>query len=157
MIHVSQIYRIFAASIKNLKKMIRVVLLTLFLWMGLTAPVWAQQKGNIEINTDNNVRRLLDAYAQLMLEYPGMDGFRIQIFFDSGTASKQAAMNAKKTFETRFPDIEAYLSFEEPNYKVRVGNFRTKLDAEGWLKKIATPFPSAFIVQDFIEFPKIAE
>jgi hypothetical protein len=137
--------------------MIRITLLTLFLGLGLTSPIWAQQKGSIEINADSNVRRALDAYAQLMMEHPGMDGWRIQIFFASGNTSKQAAMNAKRSFETRFPDIEAYLSFEEPNYKVRVGNFRTRLDAEGCLKKIATFYSSAFVVPDFIEFPKIEE
>ena len=123
----------------------------------MLVPAWAQQQGSVEINTDSNVRQALSAHAQLMMEHPGMDGFRIQIFFDSGNTSKQAAMNAKRTFETRFPEIEAYLSFEEPNYKVRVGNFRTKLDAEGCLKKIATLYPSAFVVPDFIEFPKIEE
>ena len=125
--------------------------------MGFVAPVCAQQKGSIEVNTDYSVRQLLDTYAQLLLEYPGMEGFRIQIFFDSGNNSKQAAMNAKRTFETRFPDIEAYISFEEPNYKVRVGNFRTKLDAEGCLKKIASLYLNAFVVPDFIEFPKIED
>ena len=137
--------------------MIRISLLMLFLGMGLINQALSQQKGSVEINTDSNVNRLLDAYTQLMLEYPGVDGYRIQIFFDSGNTSKQAAMNTKKTFETRFPDIEAYVSFEEPNYKVRVGNFRTKLDAEGCLKKIAPSYPSAFVVPDFIEFPKIEE
>jgi len=138
--------------------MIRIVLITLFLGTGLmTSSAWAQKKGSVEVNTDYNVRRALSAYNQLMLEYPGMDGFRIQIFFDSGNTSKQTAMSVKKTFETRFPDIKVYLSFEEPNYKVRVGNFRSKLDAEGCLKKIAPSYPSAFVVPDFIEFPKIAE
>lgn len=136
--------------------MIRVAILTLFLGMGLmTSSAWAQQKGSIEINTDSNVSRLLSAYNKLLLEYPGMEGFRIQIFFDSGNTSKQAAMSAKRTFELRFPDIETYISFEEPNYKVRVGNFRTKLDAEGCLKRIGASYPNAFVVPDFIEFPKI--
>jgi hypothetical protein len=99
----------------------------------------------------------LNTYNKLLLEHPGMEGFRIQIFFDSGNSSKQAAMNVKRNFENRFPDIETYISFEEPNYKIRVGNFRTKLDAEGCLKKIAAQYPNAFVVPDFIEFPKIAE
>jgi len=135
--------------------MIRITLLTLFL--GLCSTTWSQQKGSIEINTDTNVQRALDAYVQLMLEQPGMEGFRIQIFNDSGNNSKQAAMNAKKNFETIFPEIAAYISFEEPNYKVRVGNFRTKFDAEGCRKKIASTYPNAFVVPDFVEFPKIEE
>jgi len=137
--------------------MIRVILLTLLLWIGLVVPAWGQQRGSVEINTDSNVRRALQAYSQLLLEYPGMEGFRIQIFFDSGNNSKQAAMSAKKRFETRFPEIETYISFEEPNYKVRVGNFRTRFDAEGCLKKIVVAYPNAFVVPDFIEFPKIEE
>jgi hypothetical protein len=137
--------------------MIRIAVLTLFLGMAWAVPAWAQKKGSIEVNTDSNVSRLLSAYQKRMLEYPGMDGFRIQIFFNSGNNSKQTALKAKKNFETRFPDIETYISFEEPNYKVRVGNFRNKLDAEGCLKKIAPTYPNAFVVSDFIDFPKIAE
>jgi len=137
--------------------MIRVALLTLFLGIGLVVPAFAQQKGSVEINTDSNVRRLLDTYAQLLLDYPGMEGFRIQIFFDSGNTSKQAAMNAKKRFETRFSEIETYISFEEPNYKVRVGNFRNRFEAERCLQKIVSSYPNAFVVPDFIDFPKITE
>jgi len=137
--------------------MIRIAILTLFLGLCLANPAQAQSKGSMEVNTGSDVRRLLDAYTQLTLEHPGMNGYRIQIFFDSGNTSKQAAMSAKKSFETRFPEIEAYISFEEPNYKVRVGNFRTKLDAEGCLKKVASLYPSAFVVPDFIEFPKTEE
>jgi hypothetical protein len=137
--------------------MLRITSLTLILWLSYVGSILGQQKGSIEINTDSNIQQVLDAYAQLMLEQPGMDGFRIQIFNDSGNNSKQVDMNAKKNFETIFPEIEAYISFEEPNYKVRVGNFRTKLDAEGCRKKIASTYPNAFVVPDFIEFPKIEE
>jgi len=135
--------------------MIRITLVTIIIMLSMTT--FAQQKGSIEINTDSNVRRALEAYTQLTLENPGMEGFRVQIFVDSGNNSKQAAMNALKTFETRFPEIESYISFEEPNYKVRVGNFRTKLDAERCLKKIVSTYPNAFVVPDFIELPKIEE
>jgi hypothetical protein len=91
-----------------------------------------------------------------MSQNPGIEGYRILIFSDSGNYSKNAALNAKEEFEKRFPDIDAYIFFEEPNYKVRVGNFRSRLEAERCLHKISNIYSNTIIVPDFIEFPKLA-
>jgi hypothetical protein len=117
--------------------------------------LWGQEKGIIEIHEDNQVVQAVNQYLEYTMKNPGLSGYRIQIFFDSGNRSKQMAMNAKASFQARFPEIEAYLSFEEPNYKVRVGNFRTKLDAERCLRKIFDLYSNAFIVPDHINFPKL--
>ena len=82
-----------------------------------------------------------------------MDGFRIQIFFDSGNNSKTKAQSIYEEFKAKYPDIGAYLSFKSPNYKVRVGDFRTRLDAQRFLNEIIAEYPSAWIVADMIRFP----
>jgi hypothetical protein len=116
----------------------------------------AQTKiGKIEIIQDKRVEQLVEKHKLLNGKINGIPGFRIQIFSESGTNSKNKANNVKTEFQKSFSDISAYLIFQEPNYKVRIGDFRTQLDALGFLKKIQINFPNAFIVSDKINFTKI--
>lgn len=119
--------------------------------------LWGQKTGTVTVDANPKIDQIMEAYAQLMSQNPGTDGFRILIFSDSGNRSKAAAIQEKENFEQKFPDIEAYIFFEEPNYKVRVGNFRTRLDAERCLNKISGAYSNTIIVPDYIEFPELAE
>lgn len=82
-----------------------------------------------------------------------MDGYRIQIFFDSGINSKTRGQAVYETFSSRYPEVKAYLSFKAPNYKVRVGDFRTRLDAFRFLQEILPDYPGAYVVSDEIHLP----
>ncbi len=77
-------------------------------------------------------------------------GFRVNIFSESGNNSKTAAFQARTTFMTDYPDIPTYLVFEEPFFKIKVGNFRSRIEAQGLLKQIQTTYPNAFVVKDAI-------
>src|SRR5512133_4062707 len=84
----------------------------------------------------------------------GITGYRIQIFFDSGNNSKTRGQSAYETFSARYPDVPAYLTFKAPNYKVRVGDFRTRLDAVRFLQQILPDYPGAYVISDQIRLPK---
>jgi hypothetical protein len=56
-----------------------------------------------------------------------------------------------------YPEVSAYLTFKAPYYRVRVGDFRTKLEAEGFLFQLATNYPNAFTVPDRIQIEKKTE
>jgi hypothetical protein len=113
------------------------------------------QKGKLEIVQDPRISTLLEKHVQLNAVLPGvMDGYRIQIFFDSGNESKKRAVDIRTDFIGRFPGISAYLSFQEPFFKIRTGDFRSKLEADGFLQKILPVYPNAYIVRDRINYPK---
>lgn len=80
-------------------------------------------------------------------------GYRVQIFFESGNYSKAEALKTASEFAEEYPDIRHYLSFDEPYYRIRVGDFRTLIEAKGFLNKIIKSYPSAFEVKDRIYFP----
>ena len=84
-----------------------------------------------------------------------IQGYRIQIFFDSGNYSGQRAEETKAEFEEEFEDVPAYISWRAPNYRVRVGDFRTRQDAEKALQKISRDYPNAWVIQCKINFPKL--
>jgi hypothetical protein len=106
--------------------------------------------GNVEIVQDERISQLADQYKKMSLNNPEIDGYRVQIFFDSGSNSKNTAANIKGEFEIVYPEIKSYLSYKEPYYRVRVGDFRTLTEAVGFQKKIAIDYPNAFPVKDKI-------
>ncbi len=113
----------------------------------------SKEKGHVQVIQDERVDLLVSKHIQINQNRQGMDGFRIQIFFDSGNNSKTKAQSIYEEFKAKYPDIGAYLSFKAPNYKVRVGDFRTRLDAQRFLNEIIAEYPSAWIVADMIRFP----
>jgi len=112
---------------------------------------------NPNVDRDPRIDRLVEKHRQYNQANPGVDGFRVQIFFDSGNNSKKAAQTARERFMQLYPDIIAYLTFKSPYYRVRVGDFRTKLEAEGFLFQISSTYPNAFTVPDRVQVEKKAE
>jgi hypothetical protein len=111
--------------------------------------------GNVSVVSDPRIEKLANEYPQIASQIHIMDGFRIQIFFDSGNLSKRNASQARENFIRQYPDVEAYITFREPYYRVRVGDFRTKLEADGFRKLILRNYPHAFTVNDQINPPPI--
>jgi hypothetical protein len=120
----------------------------------LSIPLMAQH-GHLELVQDSRVETLIEKNIFLNRHNYSMEGWRIQIFFDAGANSKRKATEALRTFNEQFPETEAYLSFKEPYYRVRVGDFRSRLEAEGFLKKLHGYYPSAFATSDFINPPPL--
>jgi len=141
------------------------LLILLFTIMLFPMAVQAQHSkpGYLEIIADSRIDTLLamhiniNSLLQENISDDGIDGYRIQIFFDSGNNSKTRANEIIEGFVERFPEVAAYISFKEPYYRVRIGDFRTKLEALGFLQKINGVYPNAWIIKDKISFPAIDE
>lgn len=111
----------------------------------------ATDSSKVEIVQDYKVKELVDKHIEINSKAP-IKGYRVKIHF--GT-DKNAAKEVKGSFIAKFPDVPAYEKYDQPNFNIRVGDFRTKLEAYKFLKEIQPDFPSAFIVQDEIEFPSL--
>lgn len=128
------------------------------MFLSLSGIALSQKVENLSyVNRDPRIDRLIEKHRQYNQANPGVDGFRVQIFFDSGNNSKRAAQTAREKFMEGHPDVIAYLTFKTPYYRVRVGDFRTKLEAEGFLFQLATAYPNAFTVPDRIQIDKKSE
>ncbi|HLO92276.1 MAG: SPOR domain-containing protein [Chloroflexota bacterium] len=132
--------------------MLRIITILLFL---LLASSVKSQNEQAELIQDKRVDLLVDKHVFLNRHQFTLTGWRIQIFFDSGANSKRKASEALKLFNERYPETDAYLSFKEPYYRVRVGDFRTRLEAEGFLRKVQAQYPNAFATNDYINPPPI--
>ena len=109
--------------------------------------------GKVEIIRDSRLDVLVGKHIRINESVKTIEGFRIQVFSDSGNNSNANAQNLRDDPMTRYPDMGVYLSFKSPNYKVRIGDFRTRLDAQRILNEISIDFPNAFIVTDQIHLP----
>lgn len=107
--------------------------------------------GKIELVLDHKINELLLKHAEVNSKAK-IKGYRVKIHFG---ADKAKAKEIKAKFISRFPDVPAYEKYDQPNFNIRVGDFRTKLEAYRFYKLVQPDFPSAFIVQDDIEFPEI--
>lgn len=107
--------------------------------------------GKVELVQEYKVKELLNKHIEVNSKAP-IKGYRIKIHFGS---DKNKANEIKAKFISKFPDTKAYEKYDQPNFNIRVGDFRTKLEAYKALKEIQIEFPSAFLVQDEIEMPEL--
>ena len=115
----------------------------------------AQTRGKVEIVKDARI----DTFAARRLELSkvvnadgGMiNGFRVQIFTG---ADRKEAYNTQAKFQEQYPDVRTYIIYNDPNFKVRVGDFRTRLDAEKMQDELKKSFTGMFIIQEKINQPK---
>ena len=83
---------------------------------------------------------------------PQLVGYRIQLFFDG---DKNAVDEARSKFISSFPKVDTYVTYNAPNYFLKVGDFRTQNDAEKVKATIDSQFPTNFIVKEKINLPRI--
>jgi hypothetical protein len=109
-------------------------------------------EGRVEYVQDNRLDRLTEYFKQVNSKNQTVDGYRVQIFFDSGSNSKKRASDSMDEFILKYPTSRVFLSFKAPYYRVRAGNFRTLAEAVGFQKKILADYPNAFPVKEKISF-----
>lgn len=76
-------------------------------------------------------------------------GFRIQVM---NTPDRNKAYDAKAKVYQAFPDWKPYLLYQAPNYKLRVGDFKTEDEAQAALQQLSKLFPQEmYVIHDIIE------
>jgi len=122
----------------------------------LSGNIFAQNiETNSIITSDSRIDSLLQLHIDYNRKYPVIQGYRIQILKASGNEALDIIEKSKTDFSEKYEDIPVYLTFDEPDYRVRVGDFRTRLEAEKFLKKISRKYPGAWVIQDDINFPNL--
>ena len=75
-------------------------------------------------------------------------GFRVQIYYGPDRAK---AVQVKAEFMRTFPDVRTYLNYLSPTFRVKVGDYRNRSDAEGMLREARSIFGGpCMIVPDII-------
>jgi hypothetical protein len=116
-----------------------------------TTVLWKQ----LNINQDERVDILLRRHVDINKDKGKTKGFRIQIFSEAGGSAGKKAMQVKTSFLSNYPDVKADINYTAPDFKVRVGNFRTRSEALKFQKRLIKHHPHAIIVEDKIDFPEL--
>lgn len=106
--------------------------------------------GRIRLEADS---LLVVNYHKLMVQNSkirGVPGYRIRIFSESGLGAKEKQQQIRARFLTEFPDIDAYNRYDEPYFKVYVGDCRTRSEALKLYDRIEKKFPNPILVEDYI-------
>ncbi|MDA6071873.1 SPOR domain-containing protein [Flavobacterium sp. AC] len=117
------------------------VLLT-FTMFTLAYNIHAQDQ-NLTLNQDPKFEQLLNDKRKINTSINTNDTYKIQIF--SGKSEE-----AKKTlsdFKREYTNIDGTIIFNTPNYKVMVGNFKTRIEAERNLADIRKKYKSVFLIK----------
>ena len=103
----------------------------------------------MRITGDVAVTQMVEKHVELNNRVKTIPGFRVQIASFSGTNSKNNAFDLRTRFETDYPETRVYIVFDEPNFKVKVGDFRTRLEAYAFLQEIRQTY-KGYIIRDNI-------
>ena len=107
--------------------------------------------GKVIIHGDPKIEQLVKLNISVNRKEHAFQGYRIQILSASSyNTNIDTLRNRTKRFEEEFPEIPAYLQYTDPDFKIRVGNFRTRIEAIPTLKRIRKKYSGAYPVKTII-------
>jgi hypothetical protein len=84
-----------------------------------------------------------------------MQGFRVRIFFDNKQTARAESEEIATAFSEAYPQVAVYRIYENPYFKVTVGDFRTRSQAMQFMLRIRRTYPQAFITRENISYPQL--
>ena len=107
----------------------------------------------VTVDQTTPVRQALQNYVLDNAEKP-ISGYRIRVFYDNGPQARDKSEAIEQLLKKQFPEVMVYRSFESPNYKVSIGDFRTKDEALRIYNALKGTYPTAFIIKESINYPR---
>lgn len=107
---------------------------------------WVQigQAQEIQLNEDLRVSQMFRDWTNINRSNPHVEGWRVQIM---ATTDRKQVEDAHAIFRARYPDVPAEWTHEKPYYKLRVGAFRSRLEAQAFLNTL-TEYAGAYPAKD---------
>lgn len=109
------------------------------------------QNQNVVPSSEEMTSDLVERHKRFGLLKQTTPGYRIQLYFGS---ERSKAAEIKTDFSNNFSNTSAYLIYQQPNFKIRVGDFKTRMEAFAFLESIKEFYTTSFIVPDEIKLPK---
>lgn len=105
------------------------------------------QRLDFSVYQDTSINVLLYKYKEYNTTREFAEGYRIQIMY---TDIRDDVYKAKAAMYVEFPELNPYVEYEQPYFKLRLGDFKTRLEATYYLQKVIPIYSGAFIVHDKI-------
>lgn len=114
-----------------------------FLFISISTCYVSAQDQNVTVTQDPKFEQLLNEKRKINVSLTVNDSYKIQIF----TGGSENAKKTLNEFRQAFNDIDATIVFNTPNYKVWVGNFRTRIEAEKTLADIKDRYKNVLLIK----------
>ena len=129
----------------------KLTLLTLFILLSTLFNAQTNGKG-IVIVKDKKIDALIQNKSNV--KRINTTGYRVQVYFST---NKNELNDVRLKFIKSYPRVETYITYDAPNYFLRVGDYADRNDAERFKKEIFREFPDNFIVKCGINLPNDEE
>ncbi|MBS1916130.1 MAG: SPOR domain-containing protein [Bacteroidetes bacterium] len=117
--------------------------------------IFAQtDSGSVTVTKDPRIDLLIKKQIQINDETTKdsrrtAPGFRIQVI---SSDDRNQVFTAKAKIYKEYPELKPYIVYLPPNYRLRVGNFKTQEEAQVYFDKLSKLYPTGiYIVHDVIE------
>lgn len=98
---------------------------------------------SVTVSQDDNFEQLLNEKRRINSSITINNRYKIQIFNGNSESSKKALIDFKREFK----DYDATIIFSTPAYKVIVGNFKTRIEAERNLNLVRKKYPNSILIK----------
>jgi hypothetical protein len=134
---------------KNMVSSIAFLVSALFFAEGVSASDTIVVVKDPRLDILSQKQALINKRTSVLTSNGKIKGFRIQI---TSTSSRDQAFNAKAAVQSKFLDQKVYTTYQAPLFKVRVGDFIKREDAEKYRKLMLTIFPTGmYVVEDVVD------
>jgi len=107
----------------------------------------------VTVNQSVAMKNAFDRYvsANASKKYTG---YRIRVYYDNGQNARNRSEAIARSISNAYPGMGVYRTFESPNFKVSVGDFRTKDDALKVYHALKATYPTALLLRETINLPR---
>lgn len=147
-------YSITLANTFKLRKMTRLLPLMFLLVFGIKGQAQnhdSTRLGQLIVVTEEGIDELRSRYMEKKKTSNEFPGYRVQIY----NGRKAQLLKKKTDFLGTFPNVQTYTLYDAPEYKLQVGDFRTRLEAEKFLREVVSSYGSGFVVRTMIKRPSL--
>ena len=110
---------------------------------------------NIVIKQSPAIQKLIEHHIELNTTVKRVSGWRIQLISNS---DREEVNKIKAQFLTSHPNAKVYLTYQQPYFKLRIGDYADKNEAYKFMKEINDDFKGIFVVPDVVNvFPEGTE
>ena len=107
----------------------------------------------VSVNQSSAMKSAFDSYVSANASKK-VSGYRIRVYYENNQNARNRSEAIARTISGTYPGIGVYRTFESPNFKVCVGDFRTKDDALKVYHTLKATYPTAIILKETINYPR---
>ena len=107
----------------------------------------------VTVNQSRAMRSAFDNYVSSNASKK-LSGYRIRVYFENGQNARSRSEAIAATISRNYPGLGVYRTFDSPNFKVSVGDFRTKDEALKVYHSLKASYPTALMLKETINYPR---